>query len=392
MRDGFRIVDMDRHVMEPMDMWRDYLPARLHALAPRLVSGVPAGETLAERLERLGEHALLPMPQVVCVGDRPIMRDMPERAYIETGLRAEHRHAALTAARTSAGQLAAMDASDIDRAVLFPYIASFLVYDDGISTAHSRAYAHAYNRWLSDYCSREPERLLGAAIISRHDPEAMVADLEQAANRGFSAVTVRPNPVLGRTLGAPQYSRFWRACEGANMPVLIHEGTPARVATAGDDRFQSYFGRHACSHPMEAMMALLSLIEGGVLEAHPGLRVAFLEAGCSWLPHWLWRLDEVEYATLRGEVRVRVSRPPSSYFQRQCWIAAEPEEPMLGPVLAQLGPERVLVGSDFPHTDHNADALDAMLTRRAELGDQALRDILWHNPCRLLGMDADSSA
>jgi hypothetical protein len=35
---------------------------------------------------------------------------------------------------------------------------------------------------------------------------------------------------------------------------------------------------------MGAMMALLSLIEGGVLEAHPTLRVGLLEAGCGFLP------------------------------------------------------------------------------------------------------------
>lgn len=32
---------------------------------------------------------------------------------------------------------------------------------------------------------------------------------------------------------------------------------------------------HACSHPMEQMMALLALIEGGVLERYPKLRFAF---------------------------------------------------------------------------------------------------------------------
>ncbi len=35
------------------------------------------------------------------------------------------------------------------------------------------------------------------------------------------------------------------------------------------------------------MMALLALIEGGVLEPHPQLRVGFLESGCGWLPYWL---------------------------------------------------------------------------------------------------------
>jgi predicted TIM-barrel fold metal-dependent hydrolase len=386
MRDGFRIMDMDRHVMEPVDMWPEYLPARLRALAPRLVPGISTGESLSERLGRLGQHALLPPPLVMCVGDRPIMRNMPEAAYIEIGLRAQERNAALTAAQTPAGQTAAMDAEGADCAVLLPYTASFLAYDDGVVAEHSRAYAQAYNRWLGEFCAYAPDRLIGAAMISRHDPEAMIPDLEQIVRAGFRAVTVRPNPVLGNTLSSPAYTPFWRACERAEVAVLVHEGTPAHVDTAGADRFDSYFGQHACSHPMEAMMALLSLIEGGVLEAHPGLRVAFLEAGCSWLPHWLWRLDDVEYAALRGEVCARVRHPPSTYFRRQCWIAAEPSEPMLAPVVAEIGSQRVLFGSDYPHTDHDVRALDTLLARRGEIGDQVLQQLLWDNPRRLLGM------
>jgi len=386
MREGFRIMDLDRHVTEPMDMWSEYLPARLRDLAPRLVPGVPAEETLSGRLARLGQHALLPAPPILCVGDRPVLRDMPEVAHIETSLQAASRLTTLTASMTPAGQLDAMDADGIDRGVLFPYIASFLVYDERIPAEHSRAYARAYNRWLRDFCTHDPERLIGAAILSRHDPEAMVADLEQVVGEGFRAITLRPNPVFGHTPGAPAYLPFWQACERVGVPVLFHEATPAHVTTVGADRFDSLFGRHACSHPMEAMMALLSLIEGGVLEAHPELRVGFLEAGCGWLPYWLWRLDEIEYAALSGEVRSRVRQVPSRYFQRQCWIAAEPEEPMLARVVAEIGPERVLFGSDFPHTDHDAHAIDTMLARRAEFGDETLRAILWHNPHRLLGM------
>ncbi|TKD12993.1 amidohydrolase family protein [Polyangium fumosum] len=385
MRDGFRIMDVDRHVMEPISLWPAYLPARMKEYAPRLAPfGSP--ETLTERIHRLGEYALLPTPPILSVAGEPIMR-VPEAGYIELGLVAARRRENLAAAETPRGHLAEMDATGVDVAVLLPTYASFLVHDDAVDAERSRAYAHAYNRWLNDFCSNAPTRLLGPALLSRHDPEAMVDDLEQAVRDGQRSVVLRPNPVQDRTLSAPAHARFWAACEHHAITVLLHEGTHARVSAAGADRFETRFGQHACSHPMEAMMALLSLLEGGVLEAHPTLRVGLLEAGCGFLPYWLWRLDHVEYSQMRGEVRGRVRLPPSEYFQRQCWIALEPNEPMLDRLVTEIGAARMVFGTDFPHLDHGPGMVGDMMAHQGALGAEALRTILWESACNLMGID-----
>ncbi|MFO0577275.1 MAG: amidohydrolase family protein [Polyangia bacterium] len=387
MRNGYKILDIDRHVMEPVSMWPAYLPAKMQDRVPILTPLAPPGETLAQRLARLGEHALLPSPHVFSVAGEPIMRDVSEVAYIETGLVGASRRQLLVSAETPEGHLTQMDAAGIDVAVMLPTFAPFLVYNDAIDAELSRAYAAAYNRWLRDLCAVTPARLLGAALLSRHDPESLTDDLEEALRMGMRAVVVRPNPVQGRTLSDPAYRRFWAACAHHRVPVLIHEGTHTKVATAGADRFASHFGQHACSHPLEAMMALLSLIEGGVLESNPELRVGFLESGCGWLPYWLWRLDEIEYAQLRFEVRGRVNRPPSEYFRRQCWITIEPGEAMLGPAVEAIGADRILFGTDFPHLDHDPDILRTLFAPGAPMTSAQLRAALWENPARLLGID-----
>lgn len=386
MRDGYRILDVDRHVMEPVAMWPAYLPAKMQDRVPILTPLAPAGETLAQRLERLGEHALLPSPHVFSVAGQPLMRDVSEAVHIEIGLVGSARRQLLAAAETPAGHLEQMDAAGIDVAVMLPTFAPYLVYDDAIDAEMSQAYAAAYNRWLRDLCAAAPARLLGAALLSRHAPETLTDDLENALRLGMRAVVMRPNPVLGRTLSDRAYHRFWAACAYHRVPVLIHEGTHTRVATAGADRFTSHFGQHACSHPMEAMMALLALIEGGVLESNPELRVGFLESGCGWLPYWLWRLDEIEYAQLRFEVRGRVNQRPSEYFRRQCWITIEPGEAMLGNAVEAIGPDRILFGTDFPHLDHDPNILGTLLAPGAQLSPAQLRAALWENPARLMGV------
>ncbi len=65
----------------------------------------------------------------------------------------EHRRE-IAAAQTASGQLAAMDESGVDIAVLLPTYTGFLVYDDEIDGGRSRAYASAYNRWLAEQCRR----------------------------------------------------------------------------------------------------------------------------------------------------------------------------------------------------------------------------------------------
>jgi len=387
MRNGITIIDVDRHVMEPMTMWREYLPMKYRDVAPDVRPLSPPGEPLDARLARLGDHALLPTPPVVTVEGKPIWRGMSETGYIEVGLHAADHRDDLLAAESAAGQLATMNATGVDIAVLLPTYAGYLVYDDDIDAERSRTYATAYNRWLADQCRQSPARLLGAAIISRHEPAHMVSDLEAGLRDGHRAAVLRPNPVRGKTLGAPELDRFFAACEAAGVPVLLHEGAHTRAETAGASRFESHFAQHACSHPMEAMMALLALLEGGVLERHPRLRVGLLESGCGWLPYWLWRLDELEYAQLSNEVAGRINRRPSEYFRRQCWIAFEPGETMLHANVDAIGRDRVVFGTDFPHVDHDADIVAKLFADGAPLNAEQLRAALCDNPARLMGLD-----
>ncbi|HET9621348.1 MAG TPA: amidohydrolase family protein [Kofleriaceae bacterium] len=385
MRDGIAIVDVDRHVMEPMAMWPDYLAAAHRAWAPDVRPMTPPDDTLDRRLARLGDQALLPTPPIVTVAGRPIWRGVTEVGYIEVGLHAETHRRALLEAESAAGQLASMDASGIDVSVLLPTYAGYLVYDDEIDGDRSRAYASAYTRWLADLCRAQPDRLRGAALLSRHVPERMVDDLEAGLALGHRAVVMRPNPVRGKTLGAPELDPFFAACAANDVPVLLHEGAHTRVATAGADRFETHFAQHACSHPLEAMMAFLALLEGGVLERHPTLRVGFLEAGCGWLPYWLWRLDQLEFAQMSNEVSGRIDRRPSEYFRRQCWIAFEPGETLLAASIEAIGRDRVVFGSDFPHVDHDPQNVGELFAPGSPLSTAQQRATLWDNPRQLLG-------
>jgi hypothetical protein len=67
-------------------------------------------------------------------------------------------------------------------------------------------------------------------------------------------------------------------------------------------------------------MATMDLICGGVLEGFPRLRLAFLEAGGTWVSYWLERLDEFHEKI--GYMVAACKMRPSEYFRRQCFFRA----------------------------------------------------------------------
>ncbi|XXX79842.1 amidohydrolase family protein [Sorangium sp. So ce134] len=386
MREGYRIIDADRHVTEPIDMWRKYLDPEFRDHAPYL-DYIGPRESPLERLERLGPRGMVPATPALMVVGQPVMHKLSERAQIELALAAQRRSGDVAAGASPQAQLRAMDEAGIDVSFLFPTFASYLVSIDTIDPRLAGAFARAYNRWLHDYCRTSPDRLRGVGLISLHDPAGMMEELEHVVELGWKGVVLRPNPARGRTLAHPAYEPFWGECERCGIAIVIHEGTHARLPTAGADRFETRFALHACSHPMEQMMALLTLIEGGVLERHPDLRVAFLEAGCGWLPYWLWRLDEVEYRHMAGEVEENVRMAPSVYFRRQCFVSAEPDEPLLAQHARFIGEDLLLFGTDFPHLDHEGDVVGQVLALRGELGQVGLEKMLWKNAERFFGLE-----
>lgn len=366
--EGLPVIDADGHVMEPDGMWAEYIDPAYRDRAPR----------------RAAADGMAWAPLVI--DGVPIYRHYPDElvaAFQEAIDRHYGRYAA--SGFDAPSQLVAMDDQGIAEAWLYPSLGLGVLAIDGQDPDLALAIARAYNRWIADFCSEDRSRLHPVAIASLHAPDAVAAELEWVAGLGVRAVTVRPNPVAGRHLGHPELDGFWSACDALDLAVGIHEGCHTRLPAAGSDRFTSHFAMHTCCHPMEQMMAFVALVEGGVLERHPHLRVAFLEAGCGWLPYLLHRMDE-EYELWRFQVP-QVRRPPSEYFARQCYVGIEGSEPGLDRVVETVGADRLLFASDYPHPDHGlGEALEEL--RKAPISDDARAQILSLNPQRFYGRAA----
>lgn len=357
---GYKIIDADSHVIEPPSMWKQYLEPEFKEFAPSpdmTIKGEPITQKISLKVKAEGNKQ---------------MRQTHPHAYFNRYNPESH--------------VQAMVQMGVEIAFIYPTYGLWLFAIDHLPAEVIGAFVRAYNTWLyEDFCSYDRDRLKGVGAINLHDSDDMVKELHRIANFGWKAVFLRPNPVKGRIFSDRAYEPFWTACEALDIAVGIHEGTHSLLPTTGADRFHTRFALHACSHPMEQMMALLALIEGGVLERHPKLRVGFLESGCGWLPYWLWKLDE-EYINLHWEVKDQVRLKPSEYFYRQCYIAVDPSEPYLPEIIGSIGSDNLIFGSDYPHMDHHSDGLKNFVELEQKLSQKVIKKIIWDNSMRFYNL------
>ncbi len=241
-----------------------------------------------------------------------------------------------------------MDLEGIDVAVLFggSICLGIGAFKDPPFAA---AMARAYNRWLADFCAADTARLKGVASIPPQSPRDAVAELERVAAQGFVTVGLPPN-VNGVNLNDERFLPVYAAAEQTGLAVSVHGGPriPCLEVTAAE-RFTNFHMVHAIAHPFEMMMAVASVIAGGILDRHPRLRFAFLEAGVGWAPYWFERLDG-HYRTLGKQGPAQAA--PSEYVKSgQCWFSCECGEETLPWALEALGEDRVVYASDYWHYD-----------------------------------------
>jgi predicted TIM-barrel fold metal-dependent hydrolase len=364
MRDGHRVVDADGHVMEPADLWDKYLDRSFYDRRPIANPASVVGMTVE------GHY----MPRGYAGTD--------ERATAyESKVQQEWRETfrlGFDSQWSVQFFLDTMDAEGIDAMVLYPSRGLYVTAIDGMDPELASAINRAYSRWLADFCSAAPDRLIGVALASLQDPTLAAKDATYGvAELGLKGVMIRPNPMNGRNLEDRSHDEFFATVAGLGVPLATHEGSGAFVPQYGD-RYESRIGQHAFSHTVEQMGAVYGLTVGGVFARHPTLRAAILETGAGWLPFWLDRLDE--HCEFLNELHVDpeqnvdtgdLTMMPSEYFRRQGWISAEPTEPNLRGLVDYVGADKLLWASDFPHADCTYPGMvDNLWTAR----DQGLTD------------------
>lgn len=365
-------IDCDTHYWEPLELWADYIEPSFRDRAPHFVHD---GDRL---LMQVGESIYPSAPEhpglaktygpdetlhEQTISDKAVSTDAPRR-------------------------LAAMDAEGTDVQVIFPTLG--MVGFNGIRDPElAGACARAYNRYCADFATADPRRLRPTMLLPFNHPDVAIAEMRYAREKcGLTTAFVNPTPPLDTCWSDPLFADVWSAMEDMNVTLALHESAVgAGPSTVG---VQRYRGRsrmlYLCAHSVEPQLAIMDLILGGTLTAHPRLRVGMLEAHLVWIPGWLALLDHM--GDRYPEARIDATLTPSDVFKRQCFVAAFPDDIAIRETIDGVGLENVVFSSDWPHKSltQQATSLETLLERE-ELSEEEKREMVAVNPRRWMDFD-----
>jgi len=258
--------------------------------------------------------------------------------------------------------------------------------------------ATAHNRWLIDFCSADPKRLIGAHLIYPYpDMNAAVAQCRLAAESGTKAIMP---PQQAGVDGDPlpsfvdaYYDPMWAACQDLGLVVQIHAGwgnpqggldaLMAMAAGMASDNLSSLIAE--ALDTFGERKPLWQLMFSGVFDRFPRLKVAFTEIHCDWVPETLAILDK-----FAKEHPMNMKLLPSEYWVRHCAVGASCARFGDLAVRHDVGLEKVMFATDYPHVEGTwPNTLEFIRTTMADLPEFEVRKILGNNAIEFYGLDKD---
>jgi predicted TIM-barrel fold metal-dependent hydrolase len=261
-----------------------------------------------------------------------------------------------------------------------------------------------YNEWLADFCSVHPERYIGLASIPNHPLEAAIAEVERVVKRGALRGLDIANSADLKPLWDPYWNPLWDVIDGCGLPLHFHTvggytpdnirkiiaigSDPSRANAADAPKVdlpvaRAAFASNITQFQMNMSNILTSMIFSGVFERYPRMKLVLGESGIGWIPYVLWRMDaewEDQFKDLS------LTMPPSEYWKRQCWATYQ-TDPIGVKLLDELGADKVMWGSDFPHPDGVwPDSREYIARELGHLPADVRRKVVCENAGRLYGL------
>lgn len=347
MVNGLQFVECDMHVLECESLFDDYLDPAYKSRISTLYdsSGKPWSSGYVRGLW--------------LIDGKPLSQEIQRNYYMKPNAPPSGGRSKLVDKLRFAverdfdpeSQLMAMEMEGIDIAVLFPTNGLHLVARHDLDPHFALALCRAYNDWICDFAQYSPARFRWVAMLPRQDVNLACKELVRCVKRGAVGSFMNPNPVIDKYWNSNYWEPLYYLHEELDVAMCFHSAVGTWSASDVETRFgpqQLY--RHIAVHWVEAQLAMTAQIAGGVFEAHPSLRVGYLEAQAGWAPGLLNRI-QWDCGTFRRQGAAYLSLSPIEYFQRNCWVSVEGGEPDMIHTVQLIGADHLCISTDYPHPD-----------------------------------------
>lgn len=288
-----------------------------------------------------------------------------------------------------------MDELGIDRALMWPTLASLVeerLRDDPHAT---HAVIHALNQWMHEqWTFNFDDRIFTTPVITLPILDKAIEELEWVLERGARVILVRPAPVPGfegpRSFALPEFDPFWERVEAAGVLVGMH---------ASDSGYQRYTNewegiRDSEFTPFKGVSGFAAIAGGGsraikdtvasavghgLCTRFPGIRIAPVENGSGWVRPLMESMESAY--SFNPHI---FEENPVEVFKRNFVVHPFHEDDPRG--LADLiGIDNVIFGSDYPHPEGLADPI-AFVDELSEFTEEEQAKIMGGNLARVMGV------
>jgi len=206
--------------------------------------------------------------------------------------------------------------------------------------------AQEANDNVADAQARFPDRIRWFASLPWEYPQRAIQELERACAKGAAGVMVLAN-VAGKSLTDPMFAPVWAEIDRRALPVLVHPTDPPGVDQMDMTKFDLSW---SVGFMFDTTLAITRMIFEGFFDQYPDLKIIASHGGGT-LPYLVGRFekgDEVELASRR-----QMKRKPTDYLRHIHYDSITYDLGALQYLISVVGPEQVMLGTDWPHWVHD---------------------------------------
>ena len=380
----FKLISADSHVNEPPAAW-ERVQKEYGERAPKVIrdpAGVPRGIWLI--IDGLPPVGLSHYSKGLVVNKGKGISEVDQEKHFETiRFNETFSYEDYPGGWEPSARLQDQDTDGIDAEVLFSSAVRQLysITDEPFQ----RAIFHSYNDWLHEFCSYNPQRLLGLALIPILDMEHAVADIFHYAKLGFRGVQI-PTRIKDSGYYEPFYEPMWQALEETGMIINVHTSVTQGVARTHyegpreEDPIKEPIGFARKQVPAQQFVG--NMILSGNLDRHPKLNIVCAEFDVGWVANMVQQVDYWfgRASTFDAEKNLN-KRPPSEYFKANIFFTYQDDR--AGVLTTSVyGEDNFLWASDYPHgvttwphsqatVERNCAGIDPTVKRKLNRGNAA---------------------